>query len=74
MSGSAKFWGTLSIWKVLLIFLITNVVMALIAVTLREGLGIDLVGPGAGAAASGFVSVLIVSGLVVSGLPVCGLV
>jgi len=63
MSDSPKFWGTMSIWKVVLVFAICNVVMQLIGVTLREGLGIGLVTP-AGAAAGGSVAaVLIVTAL-----------
>jgi hypothetical protein len=64
MSDSpAKFWGKLSISKVLLVFLICNVVMQLIGVALREGLGLGFVtGPGA-AAGGGFVAVLIVGAL-----------
>jgi hypothetical protein len=64
MSDSpARFWGKLSMWKVLLVFLIANVVMQLIGVALREGLGFSLVTP-AGAAAGGSVAaVLIVSAL-----------
>lgn len=57
---AGKFWGSLSFWKVLLIFLITNVVMQLIAVLLREGLGIawaTSIGAGAGGGAAAVVIV-----------------
>lgn len=58
-----RFWGQLSFWKVLLVFLICNVVMQLIGVALREGLGLAWV-TGPGAAAGGSVAaVLIVSAL-----------
>jgi hypothetical protein len=63
MSGSAKFWDKLSIWKVLLVFLLANVGMQLIGVTLREGLGIGLVTPVGAAGAAGLLSVIIVSAL-----------
>lgn len=63
MASAAKFWGTLSIWKVLLVFLIANVVMQLIGVLLREGLGLGFITP-AGAGAGGSVAaVLIVAAL-----------
>jgi hypothetical protein len=63
MSSTGKFWGTLSIWKVLLVFLIANLVLQLIGVALREGLGIGLVTPTGAAGAGGIVSVLIVSAM-----------
>jgi hypothetical protein len=61
MSDSpARFWGKLSIWKVLLVFLITNVVMQLIGVALREGLGLAFITPSGAAAGAGFLGVMIV--------------
>jgi membrane associated rhomboid family serine protease len=59
----ARFWGKLSLWKVLLVFLITNVVMQLIGVALREGLGIGWVTAPGAAAGAGVVAVMIVSAL-----------
>lgn len=64
MSDSpAKFWGKLSLWKVLLVFLICNVVMQLIGVGLREGLGLGLVTPSGAAAGGSVAAVLFVSAL-----------
>jgi membrane associated rhomboid family serine protease len=64
MSDSpARFWGKLSLWKVLLVFLIANVVMQLIGVALREGLGISWVTAPGAAAGGSFAAVLIVSAL-----------
>lgn len=58
-----RFWGQLSLWKVLLVFLICNVVMQLIGAALREGLGLAFV-TGSGAAAGGsFAAVLIVTAM-----------
>jgi membrane associated rhomboid family serine protease len=64
MSGSpAKFWGQLSIGKVLLVFLICNVVMQLIGVALREGLGLAWVTAPGAAAGGSFAAVVFVSAL-----------
>jgi hypothetical protein len=63
MASAAKFWGTLSIWKVLLVFLIANVVMQLIGVLLREGLGLGFVTPAGAAGGGSFAAVLIVAAL-----------
>lgn len=64
MSDSrARFWAKLSIWKVLLVFLIVNVVMQLIGVALREGLGLAWVTAPGAAAGAGFLGVAIVSAL-----------
>jgi hypothetical protein len=62
MAG-AKFWEPLSIWKVLLVFLLANVVMQLIGVLLREGLGIGFVTPPGAAAGGSVAAVLIVSAI-----------
>jgi membrane associated rhomboid family serine protease len=64
MSDSpARFWGQLSIWKVLLVFLIANLVMQLIGVALREGLGLAWVTAPGAAAGGSFIAVAIVSAL-----------
>lgn len=63
VSSRATFWGTLSIWKVLLVFLICNVVMQLIGVALREGLGIGWITPTGAAGGGSFAAVLIVGAL-----------
>jgi hypothetical protein len=64
MSDSpAKFWGKLSFWRVLGVFLIANVVMQLIGVALREGLGLEFVTAPGAAAGGGFAAVLIVGAL-----------
>jgi hypothetical protein len=64
MSNSpAKFWAPMSLWKVLLVFLITNVVMLLIGVALREGLGFAFMTPAGAAAGGGAGAVLIVGAL-----------
>jgi hypothetical protein len=63
MASAAKFWGPLSIWKVLLVFLIANVVMQLIGVLLREGLGLGFITPAGAAGGGSFAAVLIVAAL-----------
>lgn len=39
---SWRFWGSLPIWKVLLVFLVCNLTVTLIFVGLREGLGMNV--------------------------------
>jgi len=63
MSGAERFWGQMSGWKVLLVFLIANVVMQLIGVALREGLGIGFITPAGAAGGGSFAAVLIVSAM-----------
>lgn len=60
MASAARFWGRLSIGKVLLVFLIANVVTQLIGVLLREGLGLSFITPPGAAAGGSVAAVLIV--------------
>jgi hypothetical protein len=57
----AKFWHPLSLWQVLLIFLVAGLVATFSVVALREGLGLRIpdwvaggLGGGLGVAATGF--------------------
>ena len=57
-----KFWHPVSIWMVLLIFFLCNIVCTIIVVALREGLGIPVPMASAGAA-GGVTGVLITMNL-----------
>ncbi len=57
-----KFWHPLSFWKVVLIFVLTNLAVTVVWVVLREALKLNLPGFAAGGA-GGLVAVLIVSNL-----------
>ena len=55
-----KYWWPLSIWKVVAIFFVTNLVMQLAAAALREGLGLTWMAPNGVAAGAGVVGFFII--------------
>jgi hypothetical protein len=59
----STFWAPLSFWKVLLVFLITNLGAQIICVGLREGLGLALFTGPAAAAGGSVAGVLIVGAM-----------
>lgn len=55
-----KYWWPLSLWKVLAIFFLVNLMMQVVAAGLREGLGLTWISGNAAAASAAVVGFLVI--------------